>query len=150
MGFDAGTVIEPLDWDFTEWNLGKGTIPEPSEERVIKFQKKLQAVMIRVAQEAQPPEEEADADPDRDRSRDWLRELERAQASGIAEEIAHEIDLIYGRFCQDQPSAETIGKLPYRVKVAFFRWLQEELRPEASSAVGTLRPNLSLVSNNGA
>jgi hypothetical protein len=129
MGFDAATALEPLDWDFTEFDAGKGVVPEPSEKRVQMFNTKLRDIIIRVTKE-QVDLEDGDAPPT---AKQFLEALERASDDGRAEEISNEIDELYADFCKQQPSVEQLRKLPYRYKLAFFRWLQGELRPEASS-----------------
>ena len=136
-GFDAGTVVEPLDWDFTAFNAGKGTVPEPSDERLSTF--------IRDVMKAQTSETTAlagltDAGEDPEKMLAAIAELPEDVLPGVTKAMIAP----YAALCDGSPTEEQLTKLPPRVRVAFFSWLAGELRPEASA--GDSKPALRSVS----
>jgi hypothetical protein len=133
-GFDAGTVVDPLDWNFEAYGGRSGTIPEPAEKTVIIYQKKIQLLASKIVEKARAQgERPADID-----TNEFLERLAKSQGEeAIA--AAAELDKITGEFCKGHPTTEELAALPYRVKIAFFQWLQGELSPEALSAGGSRR-----------
>lgn len=129
-GFDAGTVVEPLDWDFTAFGAGKGTVPEPSDARLGKFIREvMQAQQTESASLA--PLTAAGDDP----------EAVLAAIAALPEDVLPGATMAmikpYADLCDGSPTEAQLTKLPPRVRVAFFAWLAGELRPEASSAAST-------------
>jgi hypothetical protein len=135
--FDAGAVVEPLAWDFTEFKAGKGVVPEPSDALLAAFARD----MMSAAQKEGTAELKALADAGDD--------MEKALAAiaAMPEDVLSSAKAMippYAALCSGCPSAEQLGKLPPRVRYAFFAWLAGELRPEASAGAG--RPALRSVS----
>ena len=136
-GFDAGTVVEPLDWDFTAFGAGKGTVPEPSDARLGTF---IRDVMKAQSTESASlaPLTEAGDDP----------EKVLAAIAALPEDVlpgaTKAMIKPYAALCDGSPTEAQLGKLPPRVRVAFFSWLAGELRPEASA--GDSKPALKAVS----
>jgi hypothetical protein len=148
VGFDAGTAVEPLDWDFTKFDLGRGTIPEPSEREMTVFTKRFQKLMTAIINEGRKRLKE------REEVKDDVPELTLMEALAALEDPdldAETIEAVSSKMCgivaelsKGQPSLETLEKLPSRVRGAFFGWLLKELYSPEAVAAGT-RPSLSLV-----
>jgi len=136
-GFDAGAVVEPLDWDFTAFKAGKGTVPEPSDAQLGKFIRDVMAAQQTESASLAPLTEAGD-DP----------EAMLAAIAALPEDVlpgaTKAMIKPYAELCAGHPSEEQLGKLPPRVRVAFFAWLAGELRPEASA--GDSKPALRSVS----
>lgn len=136
-GFDAGAVVEPLDWDFTAFKAGKGTVPEPSDARLGKF---IRDVMLAQSTEttALAPLTEAGDDPEK------MLAAIAALPEDVLPGATKAMIKPYAELCDGSPSEAQLTKLPPRVRVAFFTWLAGELRPEASA--GDSKPALRSVS----
>lgn len=118
-GFNAATAVEPLDYDFTGFVEGPeatGTVPEPSQQAMAGYRKAVMAV-IREYKDVQ------EIDPDALGDEDLERVSERA------EELEKRMDELTARLCKNMPSMETLAKLPWRHKVLFSKWLQEQFNP---------------------
>ncbi|PLS86465.1 MAG: hypothetical protein CYG60_07075 [Actinobacteria bacterium] len=121
------SAIEALDYDFTgipsnsrhgEKCTGKGTIPEPSQERIEAY-----ATATRELYEVEENDEVEDA-------------IERAAQE---KEKSKTLLKLTAELCQNSPSAEEIEDLPPRYQKGFLTWIFRELaNPEVSSA-GTRR-----------
>lgn len=135
--FDAANVVEALDWDFTSFDGGKGTTPEPTEKILAEFLRGLASVTSDIAKERGDLPE--DATPEQ-----IIEQVEKLTTSDILADMFSKMSEVYGKLCQDSPSAEQIQKLPMRHRSAFFRYMADEVRPEVFGAVmtptrGTLR-----------
>jgi hypothetical protein len=119
--------VEPLDWDFTAFKAGKGTVPEPSDERLGKFIRDVMA-----AQEGQTASLAGltEAGDDTEKMLAAIAALPEDALPGATKAMIKP----YADLCDGSPTEDQLGKLPPRVRVAFFAWLAGELRPEASSA----------------
>ncbi len=135
--FDSGTVVEPLEWDFTAYNGGKGVVPEPSEKRLDKFITDLAISQAKNAAQMAGVEA-AGSDPEA------LLAAIAALPDGSLPSVLSVLTKPYADLCGGSPSAAQLGKLPPRVRLAFFTWLAGELNPEASGAAS--RPALRSVS----
>jgi hypothetical protein len=129
VGFDAATVVAPLDWDFTKYDAGKGTVPEPSDKDIETLFKDLSKVSREVMQVAGLNQVAEDATPD---------EIMQAMADmdgelGISKLVAG-FTKAFAKLCKNQPTALQLNKLPMRVRMHFYMWLAGELRPEAGGA----------------
>lgn len=127
MAFDAGTAPDPMDWDFTSWGGGKGTIPEPSEKAITTYYKDLR----KAVSEFQGVQEAGSKD---NLSQKEIDELMKAMEDIDIAKINGEVKKAVAKLCQNQPSITELNRLPYRVLNAFVQWLQGELSPEAKSA----------------
>jgi len=153
MGFDAAAVVEPLDWNFEKFGAGKGVIPEPSEAQVKAWQRAIRRVMTETMtklNERSKAEGKEETDTSGLTPREFIEALGTAESDAIVDAANEELDRIYVKFCGGSPSAEQLGRLPYRYKIAFYAWLQEEFSPEASSAAGKSKPRATAATNNGA
>jgi len=125
MGFDAGAVVEPLDWDFTKFDAGKGTIPEPTDAQIDRLFKDIAGMSKEIMSKAGLPEGEATPE-----------ELLAALANlpddvdfGIGD-MMKTMSKIFAKLCTNQPTQAQLMKLPLRIRMRFFVWLAGELRPE--------------------
>lgn len=112
-GFNAGSSVEPLEYDFTtvEGGKGKGAIPEPSQEQLEEFSADFQALVEEVRQESSGSMSE-------DSPEDMLvqmRDLRRRSTE------------IVSKLCSGQPSVEEIESLPPRLQTAFSKWVRQEM-----------------------
>ena len=139
--FDAGKIVEPLDYDFTHFEGGtKGTIPEPTPDIMSQFLREVTDVVPTLAKEISSLTEES-------KEEDVLEAINRLRTSDILVRAHEETMRIYSEvLCQGVPSVEEIKVMPMRYRQAFFRWLTDECRPEVFGAATTpSRPALSVV-----
>lgn len=151
MGFDAATVVEPLDWDFEKFGGGKGTIPEPSDDKILALFRDMQAVAKSVGKEIDF------SDPESLSPEKLLQAMDGLDLTGIMVAALDAMVEAVAKCCSGKPNKTQIKKLPLRVRMKFILWLLEELRPEAAGAgfanqpmtLGPPQP-LRLASANGA
>lgn len=133
--FDAGGVVEPLEYDFTTVKgypdkKAKGTIPEPTDEQITTFIGELRDEMQKAGSIA------GGIDLDMSDPATFFSQLDSYEPSkllGVFQGIAQ----AYANLCSGQPSVQQITALPLRVRVKFFVWMQEEVvSPEAGSGGG--------------
>jgi hypothetical protein len=127
-GFDAGAVVEPLDWDFTKITKDpkdKGTVPEPTDRQieamfkdVAKLAKELSAKAGLNSGEATP-----------EQLMIAMADLPDDVEIGFSD-MLDGMSKIFGKLCKNQPSKTQLDKLPMRIRMRFFIWLAQELRPE--------------------
>lgn len=122
-GFDAATAVEPMDYDFTKYKAGKGTVPEPSNDDMKSFQQEFATIMRR-GQQLNVSEDEALK----------MSEEDFTAFQKQADEVGEELDAALAKLCQGQPSLDQLKKLPFRVKTAFSRWLMDQMSPEGGAA----------------
>lgn len=129
--FDAASAVEGLEYDFTKYVDGcEGVIPEPSTDQLEAYFKEMSdfAQSARALQNKAQGVQAGTLAPE---------EIDEVLASMNEVSIAHFIDVLAdaaGRLCSDQPSAEQIKGLPYRVLQAFIQWITGEFRPEGGAA----------------
>jgi hypothetical protein len=165
--FDAGGVVEPLDYDFTAMAAAphsitglagvKGTIREPTSVQV-------QTWLTANAKEMQQLRQEGGAEqagPKPESAADGAAELPDAAVTdallaGLAEVDPKKVRAarlrqakIYSALCSGEPTAEQLALLPHRIMNAFADWLSREvLDPEAVTGAG--RPPLQIVRSSAA
>src|ERR1044072_154561 len=122
-GFDAATAVEPMGYDFTKYDAGKGVVPEPSTKEMQDFQREFAKVM-RKGQALEVSDEDA-----MKMTETGCDKLQKAPAA-IAKSRT---DRITG-LCEGEPAQEDVAKLPFRVKTAFSKWLMEQFRPEGQTS----------------
>jgi hypothetical protein len=164
--FNAASIVEPLDYDFTGMALApnnireladvRGVIPEPSSVQVRRFMQASARELQRIQREAadaagkagqgtgEPAEdaEGADADIGAGDVADAIELL--AGADERAGEAARKRDAAnVSKLCSGEISAETLMKLPFRIYRGFGKWLWEEITdPEAVTGAG--KPHLQI------
>jgi hypothetical protein len=129
-GFDAGTVVEPLDYKFEAFAPGcNGRISEPTDDQIVKFLTDIKELVTRLHKEAEASV--ASRDP-----ADLVDAIEELDPSVVGE-FHQELAGIFAGLCSDTPSREAILRLPMRVRVVFYGWLREQvMNPEAAPGAG--------------
>lgn len=134
--FDAGHVVDPLDYDFTTvagypHKRAKGTIAEPTDEMITTFIADLRDLM----REAGAVVEDV-VGLDLANPAQFFQQLDNydpGQLLGIYQGMA----AACSKLCAGQPTTEEISDLPMRIRVRFFQWLQQEVvSPEAVTGAG--------------
>lgn len=139
-GFNAATVVEPLDWSFEPFVKGaKGTIKEPNDDQIAQF---LTDVKTFTAKFKDMVPEDIDGD-DPAQLIAALNDLDPQIVKTVNGEAAD----VFAALCSGTPSAAVILEVPPRIRNMFFVWLQQEvMSPEAvpgggSAQVVTLQPS---------
>jgi hypothetical protein len=130
--FNAGAIAESLDWDFHDAGVkAKGTIPEPSDRAIGDFLDGLKALYEKARADGLAGEV-ADGSPDA--ILDALTSLTGDKFVMFMADVAG----LFGELCGGKPDQVTLLKLPLRVRVAFYGWVQSEVvSPEAGPGAGT-------------
>jgi len=127
--FDAGTAVDPLEYDFTKYVAGAaGTTPEPSQDQVKEFQHAQMETAKRV-------KELLGLDLD-------VSDLEGAQATltrvdmskldpQALDQMSEDLKTKLAKLCSDEPSKEVLDAVPFRVLQAYMGWLSGQLNPKA-------------------
>lgn len=118
MPFDAADAVEPMDYDFTKFKAGKGTVPEPSQSEYRTYVRGLTSLQGKYK------------DLEKLTDKDDLSDKQVKEINDKAEALSDEMDELVAKLCQNVPSREDIAKLPFRVKNVFSKWLQEEFNPK--------------------
>lgn len=137
-GFDAATVVEELTWDFSKFGAGKGVVPEPTDKAIEQLFKDVAAAYKKATSKV------AGLDPGKVSETELMAALVTLPDDadvGVAE-LMDDLARAYAKVCTNSPNMTQLKKLPMRVRVHFFAWLGNELRPEVSSA-GTISPVLA-------
>lgn len=158
--FDAGTALDPMDWDFSKYDAGTGTVPEPSDVEIERFLKKYRVMATSVMQNAAAQLDQQMRDDIKKRAK-VVEDQENAQVLSLddALEVMKQVDItaadvspaivnamadLVVTITKGSPSKEQLLKLPNRVRGAFYGWLIGQLTDPEFSAAAT-RPALSLV-----
>lgn len=136
--FDASAVLEPLEYNFNPHVDLKGVIPEPDDKQIATYHKAMRAEIKKAMEEmGTTPSQDAVADMT---PQEFLKALEKTDQT--VEEImvinrrAAKIysDLTGGHLTQAQ-----LMKVPPRVRIRFFQWMQQELVvPEVPTGGGNV------------
>lgn len=153
--FDAGNIVAAMDWDFSKFGAGKGTIPEPSDiemERFLRNYTKLMTSFSAAAIGSVSPkngEDGEDSDKPKILSLDEAIELMKSvdiTADYVSPKISEAMLELVLQITKGSPNREQIVSLPQRIRGAFYGWLLGQLTsPDFIPAAGT-KPSLSLVS----
>ena len=132
--FDAGAVVEALDWDFTKAGVkAKGTVPEPSDAAIGKFLDDVKTLYAKAQGSGLAVETNGDLTPEQ-----MLDALSGITGDAYVEFMASLAE-IFAALCSDKPSKDNLLALPMRVRVKFYAWVQEEVvSPEAGTGAGTV------------
>lgn len=132
--FDAGAVVEALDWDFSKAGVkAKGTVPEPSDEAIGKFLDDLKKLYTDAKSMGLNVELPDNATPDQ-----MMDALASVTGDAYVKLMAA-VAGIFAELCSDKPSKDNLLALPMRVRVKFYGWVQTEVvNPEAGPGAGTV------------
>ena len=126
--FDAGAVIERLDYTFEPFHPDHGTVPEPNDVQVGDFLEGLKELLTKYGSLAG---EVDTSDPAA--MLDALGQL----AGGAYVDAMHKVCDLFGGLCSGKPSSQTLQEVPLRPRQLFMQWLQGEvMAPEAVTAGG--------------
>jgi hypothetical protein len=142
--FDAGAVVEALEWDFTGkqgtktvpgWPRGlanaRGVISEPTDAAIGRFLDGLKKLYSE-AQKTLTADLPEDATPDQ-----MLEALSSVTGDAFVQLMA-DIAALFAELCGGSPSKDQLLLLPMRARVRFFAWVQQEVvSPEAGPGAGT-------------
>lgn len=124
--FEALAVVEPLEFNWNPYYDLEGTIPEPTEEQLGQFFTDIMDVQKQTAKSMKGIDPAASPEK-------MMAVLAKLPDGSLAALLAR-MNKPYADLCSGFPSEEQIGKLPPRVRLAFFTWLGGELNPERSGA----------------
>lgn len=142
-GFNAATVVEPLDYDFrTNDNPGGkvGVIREPGDEQIAAYLAGVKQLLKDFR--GQLPDDLISGTADMGAIMAATEELDEELTVKFQRSLAG----IVAALCSDDPSEEDIMLVPPRIRAVFFNWIQREvMSPEAvpgggNAQVRTLRP----------
>lgn len=130
--FNAGSAVESLDYDFTDYVPGcAGTIPEPSTEQIEAYFDRAREVAQEVMAIKGKMDKIKDADGDdnaenlsEEEVTEIVTDLESIDVHGMQAKM---VDLI-ADLCSQQPTSEQITALPFRVRQAFIKWVGSQFR----------------------
>jgi hypothetical protein len=144
MGFDAGTVVDPLDWTFvaiTKDTADQGTIKEPTDKMIDDLFQGIRTLVrelgeqVGMAKGALTPEQ----------AMEGLADLPDGSEKDFGiDTYLEEVNELFATACSGSPSAAQLAKLPMRIRMPFFAWLLKELRPNNFGGV-SMTPDLRLV-----
>jgi hypothetical protein len=164
--FDAGSVVEALDYTFEPFVPGcKGTIKEPTSVQLQAFLTANAKEMQRLRREAGDDAAGGAADPTAgNEAGDGAPPDDAVLASAVSDKLLARIAetdpkkveaaklrqaKIFSALCSGEPSAADLLKLPHRQMSAFANWITDELmNPEAVTGDGT--PHLQIVRSSAA
>lgn len=132
--FDAGDVLESLDWDFTKAGVkASGVVPEPSDHQIGQFLDGLKNLYTDAKSSGLdlglPDEATADQ---------MMDALANVTGDKFEQFMAATAGL-FAELCSGKPSKEQLLALPLRVRVHFYNWIQAEVvRPEAGTGAGNV------------
>ena len=128
--FDAGTVVEALDFTFEPFVKGcNGTIREPSDALIAGFLQGIKDVVKSI-------EKEIPGGVPGDDPAALLQAADDLDPEAVVSLMAR-MATEYAKLCSGFPSADQILGLPMRRRQAFFMWLQSEvMTPEAGPGAG--------------
>lgn len=130
-GFNAGTVVEPLNWTFEPFVEGaNGTIKEPTDDQIAQFLTDIKAVTAKF-RDMVPDGIDGD-DP-----AELLAAINELDPQ-IVKVVNGEVAVIFAALCSNTPSEAVILQVPPRIRNMFYVWLQQEvMSPEAAPGGGS-------------
>lgn len=129
-GFDAGTVVSPLDYTLEPYIGKKGRIKEPSDEQISAFLKTVKEIMVEASTKL-------DLKLTADASADEMLAVLQTLDPDIFTDTFRDMAGVYSKLCSGDPSVQDLLALPLRVRIRFFEWLQGEVvNPEAGPGAG--------------
>jgi hypothetical protein len=133
MGFNSGTVVEPLDYDFTSHKGRKGVIKEPSDKQIAEYMTGIK-VLVKTLQEKLPEGMVGATDLAITDLMSAVDDLDPEVVINFHQEMAG----MFSRLCSGDPSKDELLALPIRIRVVFYAWLQREvMSPEVVPGAGS-------------
>lgn len=116
MAFDAGKVVEALDWSFRPFLDASGTVPEPTDDEIRKTNAQLRDITLAVTGE--------DFDPDDRRAA--MQAFSKLSENDLEKFSDEQIDAL-AIITKDSPTRDQMAQCPPRVRAKFMNWLLSEL-----------------------
>jgi hypothetical protein len=135
VGFNAATVVEPLDYDFRTKetpNAKYGTIPEPTDRLIADYMSGIKELVRKLKGTLPDGLSTENADP-----LELMSAVEDLDPEVVVEFHADMAGL-FSALCSGDPTKDEILALPIRIRTVFYGWLQQEvMSPEAAPGGGT-------------
>jgi hypothetical protein len=133
-GFNAATVVEPLDYTLVPFVNKSGQIKEPSDRQIADFLEGLKTVMRDADKSGINNENLADdADPAA-----MLAALDQLSGDALVQ-VLDDLTGLFATLCSGEPAKTDLLAMPLRHRTAFFAWLMSEVvSPEGGTVAGTL------------
>lgn len=129
-GFDAGTIVEALEYTFEPYVSAKGTVKEPSDKQIAEFMNGIKEVITKVQKDLPDNIDPTDVAQIMAAMDDFSPEIMVTLADDMAE--------VFSALCSGRPTKIQMLALPPRRRTLFYNWLQQEvLSPEAVPGGGT-------------
>lgn len=134
-GFNAGTVVEALDYDFrtkADPDAIHGTVREPTDRQIAEYMAGIKK-LVRDYQ-GKLPEGLVTGTADAASLTDAAEDLDPEVVIGLHGDVA----TLFAALCSNEPSREDILRLAPRIRAHFYGWLQREvMNPEAAPGGGS-------------
>ena len=134
--FDAGSVVDPLDYVFEKFAPGcNGRVREPTDLQIAVFFRDLRMITAEARRQIAATGKAVDDLADAGDPGEAIAALNDTETVlGMHRRLAE----AYAALCSGEPSAETLLKLPMRIRTPFYQWLQGEvMNPEAAPGGGS-------------
>lgn len=130
-GFNAGSVVEPLDYDFNPYIKAEGVIKEPTDKQIGGLLASIKDLGKKIT---------ADAGIDGLNTEDpfaVMLALENLDPD-VFVTVMGDMAATFSELCSGHPTKTQILGLPLRVRMGFYTWLMSEvINPEASTGAGS-------------
>jgi hypothetical protein len=157
-GFDAGNVVLAMDWDFSKFGAGKGTVPEPSDVKIERFLRKyrvianqaLNAAGSAIVLEDDPKLlQDEEGNPKIPTLADAIAVMKQIDLEDDgtmqSRQVAEQMLDLFDWFCDGKPGRGQLQQLPNRIRAAFYGWVVGQVtNPDFGPAADT-KPLLNLV-----
>lgn len=131
-GFDAASVVEPLDYTLRPHVDKAGTIREPNDRQIADYLAGYQQ-MVKDYRGQLPDTLVAGGNPDIGAVLDAATDLD----TEIVLKLNAEVAALVAALCSNDPSKDDILGLPPRIRAMFCAWVQKEvMSPEAAPGGG--------------
>lgn len=131
-GFDAGSVVDPLDYTFKPDVDVEGVIKEPSDKQIAEYMTNVKN-LVKDLKGKLPDALLTGGDID-------ITQLFAAADDldpGVVVDFHTQMAGLFAKLCSGEPSKASILALPIRKRVMFYGWLQREvMSPEPASGGG--------------
>lgn len=142
--FDAGALVEGLDFTFAPYADVEGRIKEPNDRQIANFLNGLTKVMDHAKEMATELDNVDPKDPVA-----VLMAMDRMEPDKYVD-IFKQYAELYSELCSGFPSAEQLLGVPLRARNLFYGWLRNEvLYPEAATVAGPTQAAMPLRSVGG-
>ncbi len=123
--FSAATAVEDLEYDFTKYVPGcSGVIPEPSADQIETYFEKAREIAKTVMHFKNKVEDTENLTEEE--VQELVTDLEGIDVHGMQEQMI----VLISDVCSNQPSAEDITALPFRVRQEFVKWVGAQFRSQ--------------------